>query len=205
MSKCVLIRGLLGQLSQGSVVHFMHIGMLLSQLSNVGVDGCRHLCCYLCSDDGENSVGDFIHYGIDFVNDGSVDGVVELVESIIGVCPEISNSPHEGLELVLGLSRSVIILWGGIIIVEVILAWKKSVLISRKSGATRVTTWDDRDSVDSSGMSRTALTGTVGHCRKAVGGSKILRDLIFDRTGRCSRSRGTIDGSCTVGRSSSSC
>ena len=96
--------------------------MLLSQLSNVGVEGCRHLCCYLASKEGENSVGDFCHYVVDFVNNGVVDGLVELdnyaVESSIVGVVKLGNDVvreiielsiiimHDGLELVLELSRS---------------------------------------------------------------------------------------------------
>jgi len=68
----------------------MHIGMLLSQLSNVGVEGCRHLCCDLARKEGENSVGNFCHDVVDFVNNGVVNGGVELgndsvVSSIVGI------------------------------------------------------------------------------------------------------------------------
>jgi hypothetical protein len=36
-----------------------------------------------------NPFGDFFYYGIEFVDDGGVNGVVELIESILGITLDI--------------------------------------------------------------------------------------------------------------------
>jgi hypothetical protein len=127
-----------------------------------------------------------------------------LTETSIRLIEALRDSPHESLELVLGLSRGIVALRDSILFVEEVFSYEESVLISRKSGAIRVATWDGRDSVDSRAI--TALTVTIGYYwRKAMGGDLILRDLIIGRTGQCGHGSGTIGGSCQVGRNSSSC
>jgi hypothetical protein len=114
------------------------------------------------------------------------------------------KSLHDGLELVLELGRSRLLGdMGSIIIIEELRDWEESVLVGRR-GATRVT-WAGRDCVGSRWATSNAMTGTVGHCCKAVGGY-LLFGSIFVLAGRCGNSRGrTNDGSCRAGRGSCSC